>query len=58
MADKIYRLSLEQLNDIVSEAVTNAIKKLDNLEIVEETPQQSSAEVKVVSFQMNNTKRP
>ena len=50
MADKIYRLSLEQLNDIVSEAVTNAIKKLDNLEIVEETPQQRSAEVKVGEF--------
>ena len=36
MAEKIYKISLEQLNDIVSDAVTNAIKKLDNVEIVEE----------------------
>ena len=26
MAEKVYKLSLEQLNDIVSDAVTNAIK--------------------------------
>ena len=31
MADKVYKLSFEQLNDIVSDAVANAIKKLDNL---------------------------
>ena len=37
MADKTYKLSLEQLNDIVSDAVTNALKKLDNIEIIEES---------------------
>ena len=36
MAEKTFKLSLEQLNDIVSDAVTNAIKKLDGLEIVDE----------------------
>ena len=46
MAEKLYKLSLEQLNDIVSDAVTNAIKKLDNVEIVdEETPKKSSVKV-------------
>ena len=50
MADKIYRLSLDQLNDIVSDAVSNAIKKLDNLELVDDTPQPASAEVKVGEF--------
>lgn len=50
MADKVYKLSLEQLNDIVSDAVTNAIKKLDNLEIVEDEQQQKPANVKVGEF--------
>ena len=57
MADKVYKLSLEQLNDIVSDAVTNAIKKLDNLEIVEDDgehqsseQQQKPADVKVGEF--------
>ena len=50
MADKVYKLSLEQLNDIVSDAVTNAIKKLDNLEIVEDEKQKASSEVKVGEF--------
>lgn len=50
MAEKIYRLSLEQLNDIVSEAVGNAIKKLDSVEIVEEHPQQKATEIKVGEF--------
>ncbi|MBQ8456072.1 MAG: hypothetical protein IJ540_00515 [Prevotella sp.] len=50
MADKIYKLSLEQLNDIVSDAVTNAIKKLDNLEIVEDEQQKKTADVKVGEF--------
>ena len=50
MADKVYKLSLEQLNDIVSDAVTNAIKKLDNLEIVEDEQQQKPADVKVGEF--------
>ena len=35
MADKKFTLSLEQLNDIVSDAVTNAIKKIENIEVVE-----------------------
>lgn len=50
MANKVYKLSLEQLNDIVSDAVTNAIKKLDNLEIVEDEKQKASSEVKVGEF--------
>ena len=50
MADKVYKLSLEQLNDIVSDAVTNAIKKLDNLEIVEDDKQKESTDVKVGEF--------
>lgn len=33
----VYKLSLEQLNDIVSDAVTNAIKNLENIEIVDDT---------------------
>ena len=32
----VYKLSLEQLNDIVSDAVKNVIKKLENVEIVED----------------------
>ena len=50
MADKVYKLSLEQLNDIVSDAVTNAIKKLDNLEIVEDEQPKKTADVKVGEF--------
>ena len=49
MADKVYKLSLEQLNDIVSDAVTNAIKKLDNIEIVDEQPK-SQPKVKIGEF--------
>lgn len=37
MSDKKYQLSLEQLNDIVGDAVTNAIKKFDNIELVVST---------------------
>lgn len=45
----VYKLSLEQLNDIVSDAVTNAIKKLENVEIVDDlTPEKS--EVKIEEF--------
>ena len=50
MADKVYKLSLEQLTDIVSDAVTNAIKKLDNLEIVEDDAQTKPADMKVGEF--------
>ncbi len=35
MSDKKLTLSLEQLNDIVSDAVTNAIRKIENIEVVE-----------------------
>ena len=49
MADKVYKLSLEQLNDIVSDAVTNAIKKLDNIEVEDEQPK-FQPEVKVGEF--------
>ncbi|MBQ8988872.1 MAG: hypothetical protein IJ067_04205 [Prevotella sp.] len=49
MADKTYKLSLEQLNDIVSDAVTNAIKKLDNIEIVDESKPKTN-DVKVGEF--------
>ncbi|MBR1547132.1 MAG: hypothetical protein IJ637_00180 [Prevotella sp.] len=50
MADKVYKLSLEQLNDIVSDAVTNALKKLDYLEIEEDEQQKKPADVKVGEF--------
>lgn len=36
MAEKTYKLSLQQLNDLVSDAVNTAIRKLDNVEIIEE----------------------
>ena len=49
MSEKTYKLSLEQLNDIVSDAVTNALKKLDNLEIVEDDQKEKPA-VKVGEF--------
>ncbi len=49
MADKTYKLSLEQLNDIVSDAVSNALKRLDNIEIVEEQPQKKT-DIKVGEF--------
>ena len=50
MADKIIKITLDQLNDIVSDAVTNAIKKLDNVEIIEDTPKESSSTVSVGEF--------
>jgi len=36
MEEKIYKLSLQQLNDLVSDAVNTVIRKLDNLEIIDE----------------------
>ena len=50
MAEKIIRLSLEQLNEIVSDAVTNAIKKLDGVEIIDEASDKNPTEVKVGEF--------
>lgn len=49
MADKKYTLSLDQLNDIVSDAVSNVLKKLDNIEIVEDDQKQKPA-IKVGEF--------
>lgn len=49
MANKKYTLSLDQLNDIVSDAVSNALKKLDNIEIVEDDQKQKPA-IKVGEF--------
>ncbi len=45
----VYKLSLQQLNDIVSDAVTNAIKKLENIEIVEDESKEKTG-VKVGEF--------
>ena len=50
MAEKKYTLSLHQLNDIVSDAVTNALKKLDNLEIVEDEDKAQKPAVRVGEF--------
>lgn len=50
MADKKYTLSLEQLNDIVSDAVTNALKRLDGLEIVDDSDKAEKPAVKVGEF--------
>ena len=36
MAEKTYKLSLQQLNDLVSDAVNTAIRKLDNLEVIDD----------------------
>lgn len=50
MAEKIFKLSLEQLNDIVSDAVTNAIKKLDGIEIESEESKSEGNDIKVSKF--------
>ena len=50
MADKVFKLSLEQLNDIVSDAVANAIKKLDGIEIVSDGPKSTDKEVEITEF--------
>lgn len=50
MADKVFKLSLEQLNDIVSDAVTNAIKKLDGIEIVDDHSQNDDEKIQVGNF--------
>ena len=50
MAEKKYSLSLEQLNALVSDAVATAIKKLDNVEIIDdsaEKPSEVKADVEV-----------
>ena len=45
----VYKLSLEQLNEIVSDAVATAIKKLENVEIVDDTTAEKP-DVKVGEF--------
>ena len=46
MAEKKYSLSLEQLNELVSDAVATAIKKLDNVEIIDDDSAKKPSEVK------------
>ena len=45
----VYKLTREQLSDIVSDAVTNAIKNLENIEIVDDSPVENS-QVEVGEF--------
>ena len=48
--EKKYSLSLEQLNNLVSDAVATAIRKLDNVEIIDDTADEtrkSESKVKV-----------
>ena len=40
--EKKYSLSLEQLNQLVSDAVATAIRKLDNVEIIDEAPSKTT----------------
>ena len=51
MAEKKYSLSLEQLNELVSDAVATAIKKLDNVEIIDDDsakkPSEGKADIEV-----------
>lgn len=54
--EKKYSLSLEQLNQLVSDAVATAIRKLDNVEIIDEapsTPTQDEAGVRVDNMDSN-----
>ena len=52
MADKIIQLTTQQLSDLVSEAVEHAIKRLDNVQIIESSDNQeeSSNNVRVGEF--------
>ena len=51
MAEKTYKLSLQQLNDLVSDAVNTAIRKLDNLEIIdEESTDEGAKDIKVTQM--------
>ena len=55
MAEKTYKLSLQQLNDLVSDAVNTAIRKLDNLEIIdEETTDEAEKKEAVEVTQMDD----
>lgn len=51
--EKKYSLSLEQLNQLVSDAVATAIRKLDNVEIIDspaDKPAQEQTGVKVTEM--------
>lgn len=51
--EKKYSLSLEQLNQLVSDAVATAIRKLDNVEIIDapdDKPAQGQTGVKVTEM--------
>ncbi|MBR1799874.1 MAG: hypothetical protein IJ767_00040 [Bacteroidaceae bacterium] len=52
MADKIIQLTTQQLSDLVSEAVEHAIKRLDNVRIIESSDNQTedSSDVRVGEF--------
>lgn len=50
MTDKKYILSFEQLNDIVSDAVENALKKIENITLVEDKPTEKEKEIEVGNF--------
>ena len=55
MEEKTYKLSLQQLNDLVSDAVNTAIRKLDNLEIIdEETTDEAEKKEAVEVTQMDD----
>lgn len=53
MAEKRYSLSLEQLNELVSDAVATAIRKLDNVEIIDDDSAEKPAQADVEVSQMD-----
>ena len=53
MAEKKYSLSLEQLNELVSDAVTTAIKKLENVEIIDDDSAEKPVKADVEVSQMD-----
>ena len=53
MAEKKYSLSLEQLNELVSDAVATAIRKLDNVEIIDDDSTDKPAQANVEVSQMD-----
>ena len=51
MAEKKITISLEQLHDIVSDAVASALKKIENIEVVEHQPSgEETSDVKAGEF--------
>ena len=53
MAEKKYSLSLEQLNELVSDAVATAIRKLENVEIIDDDAAEKPAQTEVKVSQMD-----